>query len=193
MSGKEECLRLCRVRLLEGKEAWGAATTSQSTPNSLSPNSSGSRKRVSLSLLGGEVGAIGIAGWAGSPSEARAARSPDQRGGERSGWSRAGFMGLQREPSGLWARRLAPAEEGGVRLLRAQPAGGPRGWGGAERGWREKGRRGSGAATETQRSGRRRQALTGLPDPWTRRQMTSSMLAPRSPRTVSQDRCTRRE
>ena len=38
VSGKEEWMGLCRVRLLEGKEAWGAATASQSTPKSLSPN-----------------------------------------------------------------------------------------------------------------------------------------------------------
>lgn len=93
MSGKEEWLRLCRVRLLEGKEAWGAATTSQFTPNSLSPNFSGNGK--SLRPLGGEVRATGDARWAGSPREARAGPGAlTSRGGSAAAGVQWGFYGL---------------------------------------------------------------------------------------------------
>lgn len=85
---------------------------------------------MSLSLLGGAVRGFGSARQAGSSSRARApGRSDgDRRQRERSGSAPAGFMGSQPESSGPSARRLAPAEEGGVTLTGTPLAGGPRGW-----------------------------------------------------------------
>lgn len=99
-SGREEWGRLCRVRLLEGKEGWGGATTLQSTSNSLSPNFSGSQERKPFSLLGGAVRGCRCRaqGWKSQPSPLAL---PGEQLRERSGAAGWGFMGSHAEPGGL--------------------------------------------------------------------------------------------
>lgn len=84
-------MRVCRVRLLEGKESWGSCTTPKSAPNSLAPNFSGSGKRMSLRLFGGAVRATRVSRPVSSNKRPR----------ERSGSGPAGFMGWQPGPAAL--------------------------------------------------------------------------------------------
>lgn len=124
----------------------------------------------------------GAAHWPASPREARA-WSGILTGGE--GSAPAGAKRVLCACSGSPAappRWLAPAEEGGVRIPSAQRAGGPRGWEEGRGLGRQKGQRGSGAATEREKQ----KTSTHSPGP---AEMTSSLLAPRSP----SDRCTRSE